>query len=79
MGTVATCRTWNASNVALLKPKRSGVKLLLFAGEWFCTVMVTFDVDRHGSRLGGAPVNACALLMPTRLNFESCRRMIPTD
>lgn len=41
MGAVATCRRLNALNVPLLKPKRSGPKLMLFAGAGFCTVMLT--------------------------------------
>lgn len=36
------------------------------------------DVDGPGGRLGGAPMNACALTMPIRRNFESCRRLIST-
>ncbi len=41
IGAVATCPMWKASKLPLLKPSRSGAKLMPFVGARLCTVTST--------------------------------------
>ena len=65
MGAVATWPMLKASKLPLLKPRRSGAKLMLLVGARFCTVTLTSTLAACAVRLRLRPrVSAAAAAMP---------------